>query len=135
MVTGASPHRSGRARRRRAVASCRRGISPGIEGQAALQGLTLLPAGCIRNPPGRGPKRSGSRRDGLGGLRTPPIIQIPPGGGCPWQARENRLASAAGKQDDSGVHHATVADGNQDVSVAAAVLAGPGTKEETVSQL
>ena len=35
----------------------------------------------------------------------------------------------ARKQDDSGVHHATAANGNQDVSVAPALLAGPGGKE------
>jgi hypothetical protein len=49
-------------------------------------------------------------------------------------ARKNRLASAAGKQDDSGVHNATAANANRDVSVAAALLAGPGLKEEAVSQ-
>ena len=53
----------------------------------------------------------------------------------PWQARKNRLASAAGKQDDSGVHHATAANGWQDVSVAPALLAGPGAMQEAVSQL
>jgi len=49
-------------------------------------------------------------------------------------AAKNRLASAVGKQDDSGVHHATAANGNQAVSVAAALLAGPAAKEEAVSQ-
>jgi hypothetical protein len=33
------------------------------------------------------------------------------------------------------VHHATAANGNQDVSVAAALLAGPGAKQEAVRQL
>ena len=52
----------------------------------------------------------------------------------PWQARKNRLASAAGKQDDSGVDRATAAHGNQDVSLAPALLARPGAKEEARSQ-
>jgi hypothetical protein len=72
---------------------------------------------------------------GLEGVRTTPAIQIPSGGGCPWQARKNRLASAAGKQDDSGMHHATAANGNQDLSAAPALLAGPGAMEDAVSQL
>src|ERR1035441_1161978 len=36
----------------------------------------------------------------------------------PLQTRKSRLASAAGKQDDSGAHRATAANGNQGVSVA-----------------
>src|ERR1017187_2128380 len=58
--------------------------------------------------------------------------RVPPGGGCRLQARKNHLASAAGKQDDSGVHHATAANGNQNISVAAALLAGLQAKEENV---
>jgi len=55
------------------------------------------------------------------------------GADCSWQARKNRLASAAGKQDDSGVRDATAANGNQDVAVAPALLAAPGAKEAAVS--
>jgi hypothetical protein len=36
--------------------------------------------------------------------------------------------------DDSEVHHATAVNEKQDVSVAAALLAGPGAKQEAVSQ-
>jgi hypothetical protein len=61
--------------------------------------------------------------------------EVPSVGGCPWQARKNRLASAVGKQDDSGVNQATAANGNQGASVAPALLAGPGAKAEAVSQL
>src|ERR1019366_60371 len=43
----------------------------------------------------------GSRRNGLQRVQTRAAIQIPSGGGCPWQARENRLASAAGNHHDS----------------------------------
>jgi hypothetical protein len=32
----------------------------------------------------------------------------------PCQTRKNQLACAAGKQDDSGMHHATAANGKQD---------------------
>jgi len=49
-------------------------------------------------------------------------------------ARKNRLASAAAKQDDSEVHHATAANGSQDVSIAPAPLAGPGAEEAAASQ-
>jgi hypothetical protein len=52
----------------------------------------------------------------------------------PWHVRKNRLASAVGKQDDSGVHYATAANGNQDAPVAPALLAGSGGKEGAVSQ-
>src|ERR1035438_151112 len=45
---------------------------------------------------------------------------------------KNRLASAAGKQDDSGVHHATAANGNQDAPVA---LPGPGAKDAALRRL
>ena len=39
------------------------------------------------------------------------------GAAVPWHVRKNRLASAAGKQDDSGVHHVTAANGKQDPSI------------------
>jgi hypothetical protein len=61
--------------------------------------------------------------------------EIPSGSDCPWQACKNHLAYAAGKQDESGVHHATAASGNQDVSATPALLAGVGAKEEAVSEL
>ena len=53
-------------------------------------------------------------------FQTTPAIQMLSGGGCPWQARKNRLTSAAEKQDDSGVHHGTAANGKRDVFVAVA---------------
>jgi hypothetical protein len=56
------------------------------------------------------------------------------GGGCPCQTGKNRLASPAGKQDDFGVHNATAANGNRDVAVVLALLAGPGAREAAVSQ-
>ena len=59
--------------------------------------------------------------------------QMMSGADCSWQARKNRLASAAGKQDDSGVRDATAANGNQDVAAAPALLAAPGAKEAAVS--
>ena len=52
--------------------------------------------------------------------------EILSGSGCPWQRRENRLASAAGEQDGSGVHHTTAANGSQDVSFGPALPARPG---------
>jgi hypothetical protein len=52
---------------------------------------------------------------------------------CYTTYSKNRLASAAGKQDDSGVHYATAANGNQNISVAAALLARLQAKKETVS--
>src|ERR1035441_10535265 len=57
-------------------------------------------------------KRSKRRRQSKSG----------PEAAAPGKARKNYLASAAGKQDDSGVHHAIAANGNQDVSVAPALL-------------
>src|ERR1017187_3599776 len=135
VVRGASTHQSGCVQCRGASASGRRRTNPGVEGQAIIQGLTLPPAGCVCNLARSGPNPAGSRRNGLEGVRRTAAIQIAAGGGCSWQARKNRLASATEKQDDSGVHHAKIANGKQDVFVAAATLAGTGAKEEAVSQL
>lgn len=99
---------------------------------------TIPFTGCTPSPAGSEPNPSGSRRSWLEGVRTTPEIQILSGGrslGRPVVvACNNRLASAAGKHDDSAVHHATTANGNRDVPLAPALLAGPGAKEEAVSQ-
>ena len=58
---------------------------------------------------------------------------IPAGGDYPV-ACNNRLASAAEKQDVSRVHNATAGNASQELSVSAALLAGPGLKESSVSQ-
>jgi len=47
-----------------------------LRGQAAAQGLMLLPAGCIPGP-------AGSRLHGLEGVRMTPVIQLLSAGGSP----------------------------------------------------
>jgi hypothetical protein len=64
-----------------------------------------------------------------------PITSPPAVTDGPWQARKNRLASVAGKQDDFVVHHATAANGKPEVFVAQALQAGVGAKAEAVSPL
>jgi hypothetical protein len=75
-------------------------------------------------------KPSWSRRNGLAGGRNDAGNPRPLSRRLPLQARKNRLASAAGKQDDSGVHHATAANGKLDASAGPALRQGGKRREQ-----
>ena len=96
--------------------------------QSGLPSSADIPAFCFPNI--SFPVCPESRRNGLEGVRMTLTLQILSGGGCPWQARRNRLASAAGKQDDSGVHHATAANGKLDASAGPALRQGGKRREQ-----
>ena len=69
--------------------------------QSGLPSSADIPAFCFPNI--SFPVCPESRRNGLEGVRMTLTLQILSGGGCPWRARDNRLASAAGKHHDSEV--------------------------------